>query len=289
MPWCGQMQSKKIDRELPTFLKDKARQIRLEIVRLATLMGEERRAHPGPALSITDIIVALYYQVLRIDPKRPKWVDRDRLILSKGHACLVLYAILADLGYFERDHLDTLRHVGSILQGHPDMRKTPGVDMTTGSLGNGLGLGVGIALAAKIDRKSYRTYVIIGDGESQEGVIWEAAQTAVRYQLDNLTAFLDINGWQSCGSIAETMRGQCDCERWKGFGWNVVDIDGHSFEEILHGIEMAHRCQGRPTMILAHTVKGKGVSFMENDNSWHQKAPTQEQWEIAQRELKMQV
>jgi transketolase len=283
------MKSKEIDRELTLFLKDKARQIRLEIVRLALLMGEERRAHPGPALSITDIMVALYYQVLHIDPKRPKWADRDRLILSKGHACLVLYAILADLGYFSRDHLDTLRHVGSILQGHPDMRKTPGVDMTTGSLGNGLGLGVGVALAAKIDQKSYRTYVIIGDGESQEGVVWEAAQTAVRYKLDNLTAFLDLNGWQSCGSVAETMSGQCDRKRWRGFGWNVIDIDGHSFEEILDGIELAHCCQGRPTMILAHTVKGKGVSFMENDNSWHQKAPTQEQWEIAQRELKMEV
>jgi transketolase len=279
------MRTNAMDLELQSFLTEKARHIRLEIVRLATLMGEARRAHPGPALSITDIMVALYYQVMHIDPKRPKWEDRDRFILSKGHACLVLYVILADLGYFERTQLDTLRHVGSILQGHPDMRKTPGVDMTAGSLGNGLGLGVGIALGAKIDRKPYCTFVIIGDGESQEGVVWEAAQTAVRYELDHLIAFLDINGWQSCGSVRETMGGQCNRERWEGFGWNVIAIDGHSFEEILAGIEDAHRHKGKPTMILTHTVKGKGVSFMENDNSWHQKAPTQEQWEIAQHEL----
>jgi transketolase len=169
------------------------------------------------------------------------------------------------------------------------MRKTPGVDMTTGSLGNGLGLGVGVALAAKMDNRSYRTYVIIGDGESQEGVIWEAAQTAVRYELDNLTAFLDINRWQSCGSVNETMTGQCDRERWEGFGWNVIDIDGHSFEEILNSIELAKQHEKQPTMILACTVKGKGISFMENDNSWHQKAPTQEQWEVAQRELMVGV
>jgi transketolase len=283
------MEFEKLDDTVSQSLETKARQIRLEIVRVATMMGEERRAHPGPALSITDIMVALYYQCLRIDPKIPKWADRDRLILSKGHACLVLYAILADLGYFEHAHLDTLRHVGSILQGHPDMQKTPGVDMTTGSLGNGLGLGVGVALAAKIDQKSYNTYVIIGDGESQEGVVWEAAQTAVKYQLDNLIAFLDINGLQSCGTVEETMPGQKNYERWEGFGWNAIHVDGHSFEEILDGIERARQHKGIPTIILAHTVKGKGVSFMENNNSWHQKSPTQEQWQLAQRELKMEV
>lgn len=268
-------------------LECKARDIRLEIMRVAYLMGEERRAHPGPALSITDIMVALYYRVMDIDPCNPRWENRDRLILSKGHACLVLYSILSDLGYFDRIHLDTLRHIGSILQGHPDMQKTPGVDMTTGSLGNGLGLAVGIALAAKIDGRSYHTYVVIGDGESQEGVIWEAAQTAVKYKLDNLTAFLDINGWQSCGSVMETMPGQRNRERWEAFGWNVIVINGHSFREILSALEIARNHRGEPTMILANTIKGKGVSYMENDNSWHQKAPNAEQLEIARRELEM--
>jgi len=268
-------------------LEYQARKIRYEIVRVASLMGEERRAHPGPALSITDIMVALYYGVMKIDPYNPHWENRDRLILSKGHACLVLYTILSDLGYFDRRHLDTLRHIGSILQGHPDMRKTPGIDMTTGSLGNGLGLGLGIALAAKIDGRSYHTYVIIGDGESQEGVIWEAAQTAVKYNLDNLTAFLDVNGWQSCGSVLETMPGQRNRERWEAFGWNVININGHSFTEILTAIEAARNYKEKPTIILANTIKGKGISYMENDNSWHQKAPSAEQLEIARRELEI--
>jgi transketolase len=244
----------------------------------------EYKGHPGPALSITDIITVLYFKVMKIDPDRPRWEDRDRFILSKGHACPALYAALAEKGYFEKKHLSTFRHAGSILQGHPDMKKTPGVDMTTGSLGHGLGAGMGIALAAKIDGKSYHTYVLIGDGEMQEGLIWESAMSAGHYSLDNLTLIIDRNRWQSCNAVDCTIDIEPLAEKLTSFGWSVLDIDGHDFSQLVKALSV--RGHSKPTAVIAHTIKGKGISFMEEDNSWHQRSVNDEEYEKAMAELK---
>lgn len=269
-------------------LEEIARRIRLQIVEMAYQAGSERRGHPGPALSITDIVVALFFHVMRIDRKNPHWPERDRFILSKGHASMLLYSILAERGFFPHETLKTFRHVDSILQGHPDMRKTPGVDMTTGSLGHGLSAGVGMALAGKIDRRDYHVFVVLGDGEIQEGLVWEAAMAASHYRLDHLVAIIDCNRWQSCGRVEDTISPGPLLEKWCSFGWNVLEIDGHSMPEILSALELAVRHRSSPTVIIAHTTKGKGISYMEDDNSWHQKAPTLEQLEIARRELMSQ-
>lgn len=267
-------------------LEAKAREMRYQIVKMGYEVGSERKAHPGPALSITDLLVALFYQIMRMDPKYPTWKDRDRFILSKGHACLALYAALADLGYFPRSNLPTVRHIGSILQGHPDMRKTPGVDMTTGSLGHGLGAGVGMALGAKLDKMDYYIYVLLGDGELNEGIIWEAAECASKYALDNLIAIVDENGFQSCGKNKDIMPLRNIVDKWEAFGWITQEIDGHNIEEILSSLYWARKKEKEPKVIIAHTVKGKGVSFMENDNSWHQRVITSEQMKIAEKELR---
>ena len=267
-------------------LEEKARELRYEIVKMSYEVGSERKAHPGPALSITDLVVALFYQVMKIDSKDPAWKDRDRFILSKGHACLALYATLADLGYFPKSNLPTVRHIGSILQGHPDMRKTPGVDMTTGSLGHGLGAGVGMALGTKLDRIDCYIYVQLGDGELNEGIVWEAAECASKYALDNLIAIVDENGFQSCGSTKDIMPLKNIINKWEAFGWITQEIDGHNMKEILSSLYWARKKEKEPKVIIAHTIKGKGVSFMENDNSWHQKALTLEQMRIAEKELK---
>ena len=242
--------------------------------------------HPGGSLSATDVVTALYFRVMRIDPKNPEWPDRDRFILSKGHACPVWYAALAERGYFDKAHLKTLRQMGSILQGHPDMRKTPGIDMTAGSLGHGLSAGLGMALSGKLRHKDYHVFVVIGDGESQEGSIWEAAMAAPRFKLDNLTAILDYNHLQNDYSVDDIMPIEPVVDKWQAFGWNVIDIDGHNMAQVVQALEEAKSHQGAPTIVVANTVKGKGVSYMENVCEWHGKAPCQEEADQALKELR---
>ena len=245
-----------------------------------------KAGHPGGSLSATDIVTALYFRIMRIDPQNPAWSDRDRFILSKGHACPVWYASLAERGYFDKAHLKTLRQLGSILQGHPDMHKTPGIDMTVGSLGHGLSVGLGMALSAKLNKKDYQVYVIIGDGETQEGSIWEAAMAAPKWKLDNLTAILDYNHLQNDYSVEEVMPIHPVIEKWRAFNWHVLEIDGHDMTEIVTALEKAKTHQGEPTIIVANTIKGKGVSYMENVCEWHGKAPSQEQAEMALNEIR---
>ncbi len=242
--------------------------------------------HPGGSLSATDVVTALYFRIMRIDPENPDWPDRDRFILSKGHACPVWYAALAERGYFDKSHLKTLRQMGSILQGHPDMRKTPGIDMTTGSLGHGLSAGLGMALSAKLQQKDYHVFVVIGDGESQEGSIWEASMAAPRFKLDNLTAILDYNHLQNDDSVDDIMPIHPVIDKWQAFGWNVIDIDGHDMVQVVQALEEARSHQGAPTIIVANTVKGKGVSYMENVCEWHGKAPCQDEADQALEELR---
>jgi transketolase len=242
--------------------------------------------HPGGSLSAADIVTALYFRVMRIDPENPDWPDRDRFILSKGHACPVWYAALAERGYFDKSHLKTLRQMGSILQGHPDMLKTPGIDMTAGSLGHGLPAGLGMALAGKLHQKDYHVFVIIGDGESQEGSIWEASMAAPNFKLDNLTAILDYNHLQNDYSLEDIMPIHPAVDKWRAFGWHVIEIDGHDMAQVVQALEEAKSHTGAPTMIVANTVKGKGVSYMENVCEWHGKAPCQEEADRALEELR---
>jgi transketolase len=223
---------------------------------------------------------------MRIDPENPDWPDRDRFILSKGHACPVWYAALAERGYFDKAHLKTLRQMGSILQGHPDMNKTPGIDMTAGSLGHGLPAGLGMALSGKMQQKDFHVFVIIGDGESQEGSIWEASMAAPNFKLDNLTAILDYNHLQNDHSVDDIMPIHPVVDKWQAFGWNVIEIDGHNMAQVVDALEKAKAHKGAPTMIVANTVKGKGVSYMENVCEWHGKAPCQEEADQALKELR---
>ncbi|SHF77934.1 transketolase subunit A [Caldanaerobius fijiensis DSM 17918] len=259
-----------------------ATEVRRNIIKSVTAA---KSGHPGGSLSATDILVTLYFEIMNIDPKNPKWEERDRFVLSKGHAAPALYAVLAERGYFPKEELMKLRQTGAMLQGHPDMKSTPGVDMTTGSLGQGLSAANGMALAAKLDKKSYRVYVMLGDGEIQEGMIWEAAMTSAHYKLDNLTAFLDYNKLQIDGTNDEVMTVEPVVDKWKAFGWNVLEIDGHNYDQIRDAVKKAKETKGKPTMIIAHTVKGKGVSFMENQVGWHGSAPNEEQMERALLEL----
>jgi len=245
-------------------------------------------AHPGPALSCTDIVTALYYRIMKVDPKNPDWEDRDRFVLSKGHACPVIYSVLAEQGFFPKEWLDTVRFVGSRLQGHPDMKKTPGIDMTSGSLGNGLSIGLGMAMYLKHIGKKSQVYVILGDGEIQEGPVWEAAMSAPALGTDNLTAIVDYNHFQSCGAVEDILPLPQLRQRWESFGWNVVEINGHCMEDVVCGLEIAARFRGAPTCVIAHTVKGKGVSYMENNNAWHQGKPTDEQYATAVKELEVE-
>lgn len=263
-------------------LKETAAVIRQDIISMLT---ESASGHPGGSLSATDIVTALYFSEMKVDPDNPKCEDRDRFVLSKGHAAPVLYAALAEKGFFEKRHLSTLRKVGSILQGHPNMNDTPGVDMSTGSLGQGLSAANGMALAGKLDKKDYRVYVITGDGELEEGQIWEAAMTSAHYKLDNLTVFVDNNHLQIDGKVSEVMNPEPIADKFKAFGWNVIEINGHDFEEIFKAIDAAKSTKGMPTVIIANTVKGKGVSFMENQAGWHGTAPNREQCEQALKEL----
>lgn len=271
-----------LDKELLSKLEDQAKKIRQDII---TMVGEAGSGHPGGSLSAADIVTALYFYIMRNDPANPKRPDRDRFVLSKGHAAPVLYAALAERGYFPKEEIHTLRKLGSVLQGHPDMNKVPGVEMSTGSLGQGLSVSVGMALAGKLDQKNYRVYTLLGDGEIQEGMIWEAAMAAAHFKLDNLTAFLDYNGFQIDGPVTDIMSPEPVADKWKAFGWHVVEIDGHNMEEIIAAVEMAKATSGKPTMIVAKTVKGKGVSFMENQVGWHGVAPKPEEMERALAEL----
>lgn len=242
-----------------------AKLIRYDVVRM---ISNASSGHPGGCLSAADIIAGLYFNEMNIRPDEPAWPDRDRFILSKGHAAPVLYAALARKGYFPLETLKTLRKAGSMLQGHPDIH-TPGVDMTTGCLGEGLSVGCGMALSARLDNKSYRTYVMMGCGEMNEGQVWESVMCAAHFRLDNILVILDYNQLQFDGGVQEILDPGSMKKRWEGFNWNVIEIDGHNIDEILASFRQAKNAAGRPVVIVAYTVKGKGVSFMENDYRWH--------------------
>ena len=264
------------------FLEKKANNIRIGIIEGVYSAG---CGHPGGSLSIADIMAYLYFDKMKVDEKNPKWEGRDRFVLSKGHTAPALYATLAERGFFPKEELKTLRKTESRLQGHPDMKNIPGVDMTTGSLGLGFSAACGMALSGKISDKDYRVYTIVGDGESEEGQVWEAAMFAAHYKLDNLCLFLDSNGLQIDGPVTEVMNPTPHDEKFRAFGWNVIVIDGHDFDEIENALEAAEKCKGKPTAIIAKTTKGKGVSYMENAVEWHGAAPKEEQYKIAIKEL----
>ena len=250
-----------------------------------TAVHSAKSGHPGGSLSAADIYTYLYFEEMNIDPKDPKKADRDRFVLSKGHCTPTMYATLALKGYFPVEDLKTFRNVDSYLSGHVEMTKVPGVDMSSGSLGQGLSAAIGMALAGKVDKKDYRVYAALGDGEIQEGQIWEAAMAAGNYGLDNLTVFVDNNNLQIDGTIEEVMSPYPIDEKFRAFKWNVITIDGHDYAQIADAIDAAKEAKGRPTMIVAKTVKGKGVSFMENKASWHGAAPNDEQYAQAMAEL----
>jgi len=261
-------------------LKEMAKKLRRHVITMTATAGS---GHPGGSLSAADIITAFYFKVLRHDPENPRWPDRDRFILSKGHAAPILYAALAEAGYFPVAELATLRKLDSRLQGHTDRKLTPGVEMSAGSLGMGLSFAIGVALAARLDFKTYRTYVLLSDGECEEGQTWEAALSAAHFKLDNLTTIVDCNGMQLSGWTRDIMNLEPFTRKWQAFGWHTLDIDGHDFKQILSACQRAEKIKGQPTAIIARTIKGKGISFMENNVAFHGKAPT---WEEAERALK---
>ncbi|MCL2496520.1 MAG: transketolase [Clostridiales bacterium] len=259
-----------------------AAEMRRQII---SMLAESGSGHPGGSLSATDILAQLYFETMRIDPQHTDWPERDRLVLCKGHAAPALYAALALRGYFPVEELPNLRKLGSRLQGHPDMRKAPGVDMSTGSLGQGLSAACGMALAGRLDKRDYYVYAVLGDGEMQEGQVWEAGMLAAHYKLDHIIAFLDHNKLQIDGDITAVMSPEPLDEKWRAFGWQVLAIDGHDHAAIKGAIATAKAQSGRPTMIVAETVKGKGVSFMENQANWHGVAPNKEQAAQAIKEI----
>ena len=263
-------------------LKMKANEIRKDIIEE---VYNAKSGHPGGSLSIADIMAVLYFNELRKEKKNPRWEERDRLVLSKGHCSPALYAALAERGFFDKEDLKSFRKIESNLQGHPDLNKVPGVDMTSGSLGQGLSIANGMAIAGKMDNKDYRVYTILGDGEIEEGQIWEAAMTANKYKLDNLCVIVDNNNLQIDGTIEEVMSSYPIDEKFKSFGFNVLTIDGNNIEEILSAFEIAKQTKNKPTCIIAKTIKGKGVSFMENKAEWHGKAPNEEEYEEAMKNL----
>ncbi len=255
-------------------LEEMAVVIRCDII---NMIAAANAGHPGGSLSSADIVTALYFRLMNVDPEHPDWPDRDRFILSKGHACPVWYAALAERGFYDKSHLATLRRLNSILQGHADMNKTPGVDMTVGSLGQGFSAGIGMALSGRLRQKDYHVWVIVGDGECQEGSIWEAAMAGAKWKLDNLTVIVDKNGLQNDTFVDEVMPVDPLPDKWLAFGWNVIEIDGHDMAQVVASLEDAKRTKGIPTAIIATTVKGKGVSFMEGVPVWHGKAPCEEE------------
>jgi transketolase len=266
----------------PPQLREIARQIRLDIIEMLYRAGS---GHLGGSLSATDILVALFFGEMRLRAADPCWLDRDRFILSKGHGAPAYYAVLARLGYFPREELLTLRQFGSILQGHPDSSCTPGVEIPTGSLGQGLSIANGLALANRLNGRAGRVYILLGDGEVQEGQIWEAAMTAAHYGLDNLTAILDRNRLQIDGHTAEVMSLEPLAPKWEAFGWHTLEVDGHDIPQLLEALQACQRVQGRPGMIIAHTVKGKGVSLFEGQKKYHGVAPNDEEYRQALQEL----
>jgi transketolase len=264
-------------------LQLQAQTIRKHIVRM---IGNAGAGHPGGSLSIVEVIVCLYFKLMKIDPAHPDWPDRDRFVLSKGHSGPALYAALAELGYFSKDHLLTFDHVGSILQGHPDMTRTPGIDMSTGSLGQGLSIGVGMALAGRLKKRAFHVYVLLGDGELQEGQIWEAAMLADKYRIDSLTAIVDANKLQLMGNISDLMPSTTTMQdKWRAFGWRVLEMDGHDIPDIIDTLSAARETHDGPCVVISHTVKGKGVSFMENQAAWHSRGLTSEELSKALCEL----
>jgi len=263
-------------------LKEMAKKLRRHVITMIATAGS---GHPGGSLSAAEVIAALYFRVLRHNPENPQWAERDRFILSKGHAAPILYAALAETGYFPVAELATLRKLDSRLQGHADRKFTPGVEMSAGSLGMGLSFAIGVALAAGLDSKIYRTYVLLSDGECEEGQTWEAALSAAQFKLDNLTAIVDCNGMQLSGWTRDIMNLEPFTQKWQAFGWHTIDIDGHDFDQILSACQGAEKIKGKPTVIVARTIKGKGVSFMENNAAFHGKAPTREEAERALKEL----
>ena len=249
------------------------------------MTAEAKSGRPGGSLSATEVVVALYFQVMRHDPKNPGWADRDRFIMSKGHASPVLYAALAHSGYFPAKDLINFRKLESPLQGHPDRRRLPGVEASTGSLGQGLSIGIGMALARRLQKKDYRTFVVMSDGEMNEGQTWEGAAFAAFQKLDHLTLIVDFNKYQLSDATAQILNMESLAEKWKSFNWDVQEIDGHDLEAVLKALERAKQVKGKPAVIIAHTVKGKGISFMENNNHFHGVAPTAEEAERALKEL----
>ena len=268
--------------EKVSFLQEKAKEVRLQIVKM---IHKAQSGHPGGSLSAADIMTALYFEILRVDPNRPKWPDRDRFVLSKGHACPVWYTCLALRGFFPVEELDTLRQFGSRLQGHPVSTKTPGIDATTGSLGIGFAQSIGMALEGKMLKKEYKVYAVLGDGEMQEGVVWEAASSARKYKLDNLVAIVDNNGLQNDGNTDRIMPVEPLDKKFEAFGWTVKRINGHDMAQVLSALQEAKAHRGTPFCIIAQTVKGKGVSFMENVRGWHGKPPSDAELEQAIKEL----
>ena len=262
-------------------LQEKAKQIRRLIVQM---LAEAGSGHPGGSLSSADLITALFFSVLRHNPKEPSWPQRDRFHMSKGHCCPLWYAVLAESGYFPLERLSTLRKMGSMLQGHPD-RRTPGVEVASGSLGQGLSVALGMSLAARIDKLDYRVYVLLGDGESQEGNVWEAAMAASHYACDNLCAIIDYNGFQIDGRTCDVMNLEPLAQKWQAFGWHTIEIDGHDMQQIVAAYQEAQGVKGKPSVIIARTIKGKGVSFMENVVDFHGRAPTKEEAQKALQEL----
>lgn len=268
-------------------LKKQSIELRKKVIRM---IYKAQSGHPGGSLSAADFVTAVYFREMNVDPQNPKWVDRDRFILSKGHVCPVQYAALATLGFFGEEVLETLRKENSILQGHPDMKKCPGIDISTGSLGQGLACGVGMGIAAKKDKKDYRVFVVVGDGECQEGEIWEAAQTANKYQLDNLIVFVDNNNLQLDGITDEVMPNLNLGKKFEAFGFETYNIDGHDMQQIVETLDRIRMTKnGKPKCIFANTVKGKGVSYMENQCGWHGVAPNEEQYNQAMKELDEQL
>ncbi len=282
MPWLTPEREISMENAKKQALAEIARQIRIGIIESVYHAG---CGHPGGSLGIADIMAYLYFEEMNVDPKNPKWPARDRFVLSKGHTAPALYATLAERGFFPKEELVTLRQIDSRLQGHPDMKHIPGVDMSTGSLGQGISTACGMALAGKISKNDYRVYAVLGDGETEEGQVWEAAMFAAHYKLDNLVAFIDWNGLQIDGPIAEVMNPAPHDAKFAAFGWHVISINGNDLDEIEAALAEARTVKGKPTAIIARTTKGKGVSYMENSVEWHGAAPKEEQYKIALADL----
>ncbi len=263
-------------------LEEMATRIRQHVI---TMIGKAGSGHPGGSLSCVDVVTTLYFYKMQHNPEDPNWEDRDRFVLCKGHAAPTLYAVLAESGYFPVEELTRLRTGGSMLQGHPDKNRTPGIEVSSGSLGQGLSVANGMAIAAKLNHKGYRIYALIGDGECDEGQIWEAAMAASHYKLDNITAIIDRNGLQIDGPTEKIMSLEPLADKWRAFGWEVMEIDGHHIDEIISALDRAEKIKGRPTVIIAHIIKGKGISFMEWKAEFHGKAPNKEELEHALIEL----